>query len=105
MLFRPSMGPELAQAGCLEGASAIWLQWAGYLDEPAGIETKSWLAELAIPLTIIHSSGHADVDDLRRVAEAFAEARLVPIHSAYPEQFAAVFGRAELHADGEWWAV
>lgn len=105
MLFRSSMGPELAQSGCLEGARAIWSQWAGYLDEPAGEQTKKWLADQDIPLSVIHASGHANIDDLRRVAEAFPDARLVPIHTAHPERFATVFGCAEIHADGEWWAV
>ena len=58
-----------------------------------------------IPLEIIHSSGHATVDDLRRIADAFAGARLVPIHTAHAELFADEFGRAEIHEDGEWWAV
>ena len=105
MLFRSSMGPELAQAGCLAGAQTIWSQWAGYLNEPEGERTKAWLADHGIPLSIIHASGHADIDDLRRLAEAFREARLVPIHTAHPERFADVFGRVEIHADGEWWAV
>ena len=76
-----------------------------YLDEPSGVRTKEWLKTHGIPLEVIHASGHATVGDLRRVAAAFASARLVPIHTAHPEQFAHVFGRAELHADGEWWDV
>jgi ribonuclease J len=105
MLFRPSMGPELAHAGCLEGARAVWSQWAGYLDEPPGKQTKRWLAEQGIPLEIIHASGHASIEDLRRLTDAFANARLVPIHTGHPEQFVDAFGRAEIHADGEWWEV
>jgi ribonuclease J len=105
MLFRPSMGPDLAHAGCLEGARAVWSQWAGYLDEPPGMRTTEWLAEQGIPLEIIHASGHASIEDLRRLTDAFANARLVPIHTGHPEQFVDTFGRAEIHADGEWWAV
>ena len=43
MLFRGSMAAELERAGCLERARAIWSQWEGYLDEPAGRRTKAWL--------------------------------------------------------------
>lgn len=105
MLFRHSMGPELAKTGCLEGARAIWSQWPGYLDQRAGVKTRDWLAARGIPLEIIHTSGHASVGDLRRLAEAFADARLVAIHSDHPAQFAETFGRAEFHEDGEWWTV
>jgi ribonuclease J len=105
MLFRGSMAAELERAGCLEGARAIWSQWEGYLDEPAGRRTKAWLDARGIPLEVIHASGHATVADLQRLATAFAGTRLVPIHTAHPERFAEAFGRAEPHADGEWWDV
>ena len=72
MLFRRSMARELERAGCLDGARAIWSQWEGYLDEPAGLRTKAWLDAHRIPLEVIHASGHATVDDLRRLARAFA---------------------------------
>jgi ribonuclease J len=104
-LDRPSMGPELERAGCLSGARALWSQWDGYLSEPSGQRARDWLAARGIPLTLVHASGHATVADLRRLAEAFADARVVPIHTAHPEQFFSAFGRAELHADGEWWPV
>jgi ribonuclease J len=105
LLYRASMGPELEKAGCLGGARALWSQWQGYLAEPSGKRTQAWLAEHGIPLTVIHASGHATVADLRRLAAAFSGARLVPIHTDHPEQFAGEFGRAELHTDGEWWTV
>ena len=105
MLFRGSMAAELERAGRLDGARAIWSQWEGYLDEPAGLRTHAWLESHGIPLDVIHASGHATVDDLQRLAQAFAGSRLVPIHTAHPERFAETFGRAEPHDDGEWWEV
>lgn len=105
MLFRSSMTAELERAGCLEGARAIWSQWAGYLEEPAGLKLKEWLDAHRIPLEIIHASGHATVEDLKRLAAAFANSRLVPIHTAHPERFVDVFGTGEPHDDGEWWDV
>ena len=53
---------------------------------------------------IIHASGDSSIEDLRRLTDAFVNAQLVPIHTGHPEQFAGAFGRAEIHADGEWWA-
>jgi ribonuclease J len=105
VLFRPSMGPELEGAGCLRGAQALWSQWDGYLAQDSGLRTKEWLAARGIPLTISHASGHATVADLRRLADAFIGARLVPIHTEHPESFAEHFGRAEVHPNGEWWPV
>ena len=36
LLFSAQSGPALARAGCLDGASAIWSLWHGYLAEPSG---------------------------------------------------------------------
>jgi len=105
MLVRASMGAELERAGCLVGARAIWSQWEGYLDEASGGRTKEWLDAHGIPLEVIHASVHATIEDLQRLARAFAHSRLVPIHTEHPERFLELFGRAELHHDGEWWGV
>ncbi|MBB5760392.1 mRNA degradation ribonuclease J1/J2 [Methylorubrum rhodinum] len=46
----------------------------------------------AIPLAHAHTSGHASIPDLRRLAAALAPRRLVPIHTFAPEQYPALFG-------------
>ena len=56
-----------------------------------------------MPLHHIHASGHARVEDLRALADAMSPARVVPIHTSAPEQFAGLFEHVELHRDGEWW--
>ena len=103
VLTQSSTLPELARAGCLEGASAVWSLWPGYLDQPSGRRTKRLLESLAMPLYYSHASGHARVDDLQALAKAMAPARIVPIHTEAPEQFAGLFERAEPHRNGEWW--
>lgn len=103
VLIQGSTLPELAQANCLEGATAIWSLWPGYLDQPSGRRTKRLLEDSGVPLVHIHASGHARVEDLQALAEAVAPSRVVPIHTAAPERFEDLFERVELHPDGEWW--
>jgi ribonuclease J len=105
MLIQGSTLAELARADCLEGAAAIWSLWRGYLDQPSGARVTRLLDEHAVPLTCLHSSGHAHVEDLQALAAALAPARVVPIHSAAPERFEQLFARVEAHADGEWWEI
>ena len=102
---RSSMLGELERSGCLDDAEALWSMWAGYLEEPSGVQLRKRLQRHAIPLTIAHASGHATVADLKRLATALRPQRVVPIHTATPERFVALFDCAELHADEEWWAV
>ena len=105
MTFRGSMARDLERAGCLDGASAVWSMWPGYLDRATADPLKAFLKQHDVPLSVIHASGHATVHDLKRLAGAVAPERLVPIHTATPHRFGELFGRVEPHLDGEWWDV
>ena len=80
--------------------------WPGYLDDALGAEdTASCSNELGVPLAVLHSSGHANVDDLRRLADAVAADRVVPIHTDQPHAYERLFDGVEVRRDGEWWDV
>jgi hypothetical protein len=66
---------------------------------------QNWLENHQIPLTHCHTSGHAPVDDLRRLADAIAAKRLVPIHSFEPNAYKQLFQNFEIRNDGETWAA
>jgi ribonuclease J len=105
MTFRGSMTRELDDAGCLTGAQAVWSMWHGYLEEPSGLKLRDWLAARGIPLTVLHSSGHASVADLQRFAAAVAAKRVVPIHTRQAGRYSELFANVSVHPDGEWWTV
>lgn len=106
LLFRPAMLRDLDRAACLTGARAVWSQWEGYLAQPRGQALVADLAARGIPFAHAHTSGHASVPDLQRLAAAVAPKALVPIHTFAPERFPALFGSAvRLRADGEWWSL
>lgn len=104
-LAQGSTLPELARAGCLADASAIWSLWPGYLDQPSGARVTRVLEQHAVPLLQLHSSGHASIEDLQRLALAINPNRIVPIHTSAPTRFPELFKRVELRQDGEWWPV
>ncbi|MFQ5700191.1 MAG: MBL fold metallo-hydrolase [Myxococcota bacterium] len=105
LLFRGSMAREIEKIGCLEGAHALWSMWPGYLRKQSGQQLQAWLDRLAIPLHHHHSSGHAYLPDLRRLVDALAPERVVPIHSFEGDRFSEFFPRVDRRADGEWWEV
>lgn len=97
---------ELVDAGALRpGSTVIWSLWHGYLSQPSGLRMQDVLREAGVDLVEHHTSGHAYVDDLRRLVDAFDPARVVPIHSEATDRFADHFPRVEQHADHEWWEV
>lgn len=104
LLFRHSLLPDLDRADCLTGARTIWSQWTGYLGQPRGQALVTDLATRAIPLSHAHTSGHASIPDLKRLAAAIAPRQLVPVHTFEPERFPALFGsRVTIREDGQWW--
>lgn len=105
MLFRPAMLRDLDHANCLTYARAIWSQWDGYLKQERGLALLADLETRGIPLVHAHTSGHASIPDLKRLAEAIQPKMLVPIHTYEPEQFPAHFQAVSLKNDGEWWDV
>lgn len=105
MIFRPSMRHELAAAECLEGACLVYSMWNGYLEEVGMEPFLRWLEEHHLPMYQCHTSGHASLNDLKRLRNAFKLARVVPVHCACPEVFAGKFDRVERHPDNEIWEV
>ena len=105
MLFRAGMRGDLERAGCLSGASLIYSLWEGYLAEERARPWQDWLERHDIPMTIIHTSGHASPGDLRRFAKSMNARRLVPIHSFHADQYPKLFDNVEQKEDGEWWEV
>jgi ribonuclease J len=69
----------------------IYSQWEGYLKEEHKTFCTDNLNALKkdsdISFQTIHTSGHATVPDLMKFAEAINAKKLVPIHTAFPEQF------------------
>lgn len=105
MLMRPVMCRDLDLAKCTDGARLAYSMWSGYLKEDYLQKFQGWLNEKSIPLTKIHTSGHAPVSDLKEFAKALAPKRLIPIHSFETDQFDNFFDNVETKDDGDWWKV
>jgi ribonuclease J len=105
MLFRPSMAKDLEKAECLAGAHLVYSLWGGYLQQERQRPFLDWLARRGIPMTHCHTSGHATVADLQRLAKALAPKMLVPIHSFCTEVYPQHFEHVCLKHDGQWWDV
>jgi ribonuclease J len=105
-LFRPAMLPDLDRAECLNTAVAVWSQWEGYLKQEKGARLSELLKVRGIPLEYAHTSGHASISDLKRLALAVAPRMLVPIHTFEPHRFPEYFGTiVHQKNDGEWWEI
>jgi len=105
MLFRPSMCRDLERAGCLSGARVICSIWSGLLKQERQQWFLDWLTRHGVPLDHCHTSGHAAVEDLQRLRNAFAGTPVVPVHTEHPDRFEELFGNVLECEDGVWWEV
>jgi len=109
MLVRPVHLPDLrklakvdeGQKSPLNGCKFIYSQWAGYLRQTSFDSFRNFLDEHQIPITLVHTSGHAFIEDLRKFAKTLNPGKIVPIHTSAPENFSKYFDNVEMHADGE----
>ncbi len=104
-LFRPSWTKDLENAQCLAEARLIWSQWEGYLASPSFATFVEWQRRSGIPMDVLHTSGHASIADLQRLAKAMNPKRLVPIHSFESGRYAEFFSNVECRDDGERWSL
>jgi ribonuclease J len=105
MLFRPSMKLDLESIDCTEDAMLINSLWSGYLKHHQYQPFIEWLDKKSIPVVHCHTSGHAPVSDLKRLAGAIAPKMLVPVHSFLPELFMDHFENVAIKDDGQWWEL
>ena len=103
MLFRPMAMHDHGVQAVLDGAALTYSMWEGYLEQEGSRKVREWLEGHGIPWRTIHTSGHASVADLKRLAAALAPRALVPIHSFETGRFGELFGNVVQRDDGEWW--
>jgi ribonuclease J len=78
MMVRPSMLKDLRSIENIEGATFIYSLWE------------------------VHTSGHAEIDTLKKVVNKLKPGRIVPIHTFHPDKYDSLFSRKiEQVSDGE----
>jgi ribonuclease J len=86
--------------------NVIYSQWLGYLDgshtEYFGSDKISgYRSDPEVNFVYAHTSGHAPVADLQRLAAALNPRKLVPIHTERGEDFSQLFANVITLNDGE----
>lgn len=104
MMFRASMIGEFEGLNCLEGGKLIYSQWPGYLDRDR-VSIKAWCSSHSLDFEILHTSGHADTQTLKNLAQAVSAKRVIPIHTDAPERLRDLIPNSTPIHDDEWICV
>ncbi|MCF7859976.1 MAG: MBL fold metallo-hydrolase [Candidatus Cloacimonetes bacterium] len=103
MIVRGSMQKELDLMENIDGGNFIYSMWEGYLKKK---NTKEFVEHMendkAFNTSIIHTSGHADIQALQELAEAVDPKFIVPIHTFDGDKYKDIFkGQILELKDGE----
>jgi ribonuclease J len=92
MLFvRPGMQKDLRLIQGIEGSTLIYSLWEGYRAKEKTRQFIQDIQSLGIKVQSLHTSGHADLHELRRMVSAMQPKQIIPIHTFHPNQYPKLF--------------
>jgi ribonuclease J len=102
MLIRAGFLYDIKRFLSLENATWIYSLWPGYFDRSESLRNlKSYFEDKGIRYEYLHTSGHATLEDLKKLFDAMTPEMVIPIHSFHPEKFKDYFPNVRLVDDGE----
>jgi ribonuclease J len=102
MMVRPSMLKDLKSIKNIEGATFIYSLWEGYLQDDALQKMMRFIKKKNMKFYQVHTSGHAEINTLRKVVKKLKPRKIVPIHTFYPDKYSDLFSqKIEQVSDGE----
>ncbi|MFH2145392.1 MAG: MBL fold metallo-hydrolase [Candidatus Omnitrophota bacterium] len=79
------------------GSKFIYSMWEGYLTD----RFKDYCDEQGIAIEQVHTSGHAELEDLKKFANALNPKKLIPIHTFDKEKYPEYFNNVQILEDEE----
>ena len=91
MVVRPTMQSDLELIPNINGGTFIYSMWEGYLQDGKTVDFVEYLSSRGLTEHHLHTSGHADVETLKRLVEALQPKTLVPIHTFEADAYKTIF--------------
>lgn len=92
MLFvRPGMEDDIARIPGLHGGTLLYSLWEGYRDSDRTAAFLKAMEALGITVKNLHTSGHADIPSLQRMAAKLQPKKILPIHTLHPGDYKDLF--------------
>jgi len=106
MMVRPSMLKDLKSIKNIEGATFIYSLWEGYLQDDSMQKMMRFIKKKNMNFYQVHTSGHAEIDILKKVVKELKPGKIIPIHTFHPDKYSGLFNRKiEQVSDGEVFVV
>lgn len=103
MLVKPSMYPDikmLYDKGYIKKACIVYSMWNGYLKDKKTKCFVNKLKALGMDFEELHTSGHADLDTIKKLEEVLCPNKVIVIHTTKKNYVKEVFKNAVILEDG-----
>ena len=78
----------------------------GYLADEALQKMMRLIKKKKMKFYQVHTSGHAEIDSLKKVVRKLKPGKIIPIHTFHPDKYGGLFNRKiEQISDGEIFVV
>ena len=104
MACRPSMRMDIEKCGLSDGVF-IYSLWSGYRLNNYQQNFEKYLENKGFSLETLHTSGHAEIADIKRVIKGLNPKKIIPIHTMHPDAFLEFSDKTELKEDGVMFVV
>ena len=102
MMLRVIFRKEIETYADLSNSVWVYSMWKGYLERSESLKRlREWTDEHGMRFVFLHTSGHARLSDLKRLAKALSPQILIPIHSYHGKLFSKFFENVRCLDDGE----
>jgi ribonuclease J len=64
----------------VSNSTLVYSMWEGYL-----LEVEPFWEKYNVPIIEVHSSGHANIEELQMLVKAVKPKYIIPNHTFYPE--------------------
>ncbi len=105
---KPSYAHEILGEYYFDLSSSSWIysMWSGYLTRDKKMEAfKQSMLERGVSFYEIHTSGHASLEAMKKLADGVSYSHLIPIHTNAPETFKELFRKVKILRDGEVFSI
>ena len=99
MIVRPSMLKDIEKCQ-LQNGVFIYSMWQGYRQSDYQQRFENYLKHAGFRLQALHTSGHATVIDIKRLAAGLDPKKIIPIHTKNPKLFEGLSDKVEVKEDG-----
>ncbi len=105
-IARPSMHKIIDKHLTSNPVNVIYSMWLGYIEDERYAEQNARVREYrddpGVNFQYAHTSGHADLEQLKVLARAINARKLIPVHTEFAKDFTCHFENAMVLNDGEW---